>query len=104
MMAPDSTLRQCSAGRVLRTWAIGWVRWAAPCRSAPCRAVERASLEWCPSVLLLSQEQKDGLDAPVHVLFPRDAELREDRVNVLLDGPFGDDQGLRNGGVAHSLG
>ena len=52
----------------------------------------------------VGEVEEHGLHSSVHVDLLGQPELREDRVRVLLDGPSGQDQRGRDGGVALALG
>src|SRR6476660_4843235 len=51
----------------------------------------------------VGEEDQRRLDALAHVVGLGEAELHEDRIDVLLDRPLGQDEGLRDRGVALPL-
>ena len=56
------------------------------------------------SGLPVSQEEQHRADPAVGLLLGEQVQLREDRVDVLLDGAFGEEQRVGDGGVRLPLG
>jgi hypothetical protein len=62
------------------------------------------SAVWSAPLVLLGEKQQSGVDAAAGDRLVGQVELREDGVDVLLDGPLGEDERLGDRGVALAVG
>jgi hypothetical protein len=67
------------------------------------RSLDRGSC-WFGDVVFLVEEEKRGFDPSAYIRGVGQVKLGEDRVHVLLDGSFGQNEGLGDRGVAFAGG